>query len=157
MRRFILLTALALSLTACNEDGSTAVVENRLDGELSVQKTWFLTTLFADAVPAGERSTSERTSIGEDYAYALVGEAEAPADEWLVMKSYDRFESERGEELTIRVSNDTFAGDCAAQAAISQEDADLVTQRIFPGEFAGFTYDAASCSFTAAISDAGAD
>src|SRR6202000_3025230 len=57
----------------------------------------------------------------------------------------------RGKLLPLTVSDETFAGNCAAGAPLSQDDADFVTQRIFPLEFAGQRYDAASCASAGAV------
>ena len=51
------------------------------------------------------------------------------------------------------VSDATFVGSCAAGQPLSQDDADLVTQRIFPGDFAGLTYDARTCTMVPADGD----
>jgi hypothetical protein len=58
------------------------------------------------------------------------------------------------------VDDRTFTGNCAAGQPLSQDEADFVTQRIFPGEIGTATYDAKTCTMTPAApeaSDAGAD
>ena len=68
----------------------------------------------------------------------------------------------RGEVMHIAVSDSTFVGNCRS-GQITQEQADFVTSRIFPGPFAGKAYDAATCTTrdltpsSAAADDAGAD
>ena len=57
--------------------------------------------------------------------------------------------------ITDVVSDATFFGSCDAKQALSQGDADFITQRIFPGDFAKMIYDAKTCSSTPAP-DAGA-
>jgi hypothetical protein len=57
--------------------------------------------------------------------------------------------------LRIVVSDDTFTGDCAAGAPLGAEDAQLIVERIFPGELTGSTYDPATCMTSPTGSDGG--
>ena len=51
-----------------------------------------------------------------------------------------------------------IGGSCAAHQSLPQEDADFITERIFPGEFANVLYDAKTCtSSPKPVPDAGAD
>jgi hypothetical protein len=47
--------------------------------------------------------------------------------------------------LRITVADETFIGDCASGKPLSSEDAQLIVERIFPGDFAGVTYDSTAC------------
>jgi hypothetical protein len=76
--------------------------------------------------------------------------------------------------LSIPVEDTTFAGNCATGSFLSQQEADFITQVVFPsaqqgagweagpgGEhipnlFAGLRYDAATCALSP-IADAGAE
>jgi hypothetical protein len=153
----------------CSSDAPTQIVVDndylRVEGgaaaaPMTVFKVWWATTLLPDAVgPSGEGQT-QRTVPNTDYAYAVLApgwdpDSGAPPSRFLAAKSLLRLQAVRGETLHVRVSDDTFAGDCADGKPLSQDDADLVTQRIFPGEFAGLTYDAATCVATAAPTDGG--
>ena len=68
---------------------------------------------------------------------------------------------DKGNVLHITVDDAHVVGNCAAGHLLAQADADFITQNIFPGEFAGMTYDAAACSLVpildAGSSDAGTD
>ena len=79
-----------------------------------------------------------------------------PPTALMVVKSKAPFSVGRGDLLHIAVSDQTFAGNCAAKEPLSQEDVDFITQRIFPAEFTGFTYDAKTCTMKPVPSDAGA-
>jgi hypothetical protein len=72
------------------------------------------------------------------------------------VKSSAKLAVTRGSTLTIGVSDATFVGRCAAGTALSQDDADFITQRIFPGDFAAVTYDAKTCAATPVL-DGGQD
>jgi len=89
--------------------------------------------------------------------------SKTPPTRFVVLQSKAPLALRRGETLHIVVDDQTFTGSCAAQQPLSQDDADFITQRIFPAEFANATYDAKTCTTTptsttaAAASDAGAD
>jgi hypothetical protein len=63
----------------------------------------------------------------------------------------------RGDQLQIFVSDDTFVGNCAAGTPLDADSARLIVERIFPGDFAGVTYDPASCLTTPVAVDAAVD
>ena len=172
-----LVVAFAASLAACEtEDASKAVVENgypRLApggdpaNQIVVYRAWWVATYFPDPVAGGATSAEQRSVPASDYAYAVLapGWEEAtgtPPSELVVVKSKAPLSLARGETLHILVDDQTFAGRCVANQPLSQDEADLITQRIFPGEFAGMTYDAATCKLsppvgTASDGDAGGD
>ena len=49
----------------------------------------------------------------------------------------------------------TFLGDCRAGKPLNQDEAAVITQRIFPGNFNGGTYDAKTCAFIRDMTDGG--
>ncbi|HEY3252349.1 MAG TPA: hypothetical protein VGJ91_00290, partial [Polyangiaceae bacterium] len=71
------------------------------------------------------------------------------------LRSTHELDVDRGELLTFVVSEQATVGDCRAGKALAQEDADYITQRIFPAEFAELSYDAASCTTSPAASGEG--
>ena len=62
---------------------------------------------------------------------------------------------DRAGNATLTGSDDTFAGDCAAGSTLADVDAQLIAQRIFPGDFTGTTYDPTTCTTTPAAPDGG--
>jgi hypothetical protein len=167
-----LVSALSLGthLAACETEAPTkAVVENAypapVDGadpahQTVVYRAWWVTTYFPEAVPAGASSTEQRSVPAADFAYALLAKgwdpsSTTPPTAFVVVKSKAPLSVARGEVLPIVVSDATFSGNCAANAPLSQEDADFITQRLFPREFSGFTYNAKTCTMTAEV-EAGA-
>lgn len=162
---------LTLALGCETESPSTAVVENAfpvpMDGgdpsqQLTVYRVWYSTTLFLDPVSPGQVSDPQRTVPGSDYAYALLAvgwdpSSTAPPATLIALRSSEKFPVKLGDVLDIRVSDDAFVGNCAAGKALSQADADFITQRIFPGSFANLQYNSVTCTSTTLAVDGGAE
>jgi len=158
-------------LVGCEtEDATMAVVDNAYpvasDGaattEITVYKVWWRTTLFLDAVAPGAEGATERTVPTTDTAYAVLAPGWDPSSPHppavlLAAKSVAPLSVARGDLLHITISDATFIGNCASGRPLSQDEADFITQRIFPGDFAGVTYDANTCTSTPLASDAGTD
>lgn len=145
--------ALAALLLAC-DDPTMIVVDDAYPAGTNVDQVWWSETLVPDVIGPGGESPAYRTVPADDYAYAVLDRDGA----LLVVRSKTPLSATRGDTLHVIVSQDTFDGDCAAGTPLSQAVADEITQSIFPGEFAGAVYDAATCK-TARPSgpDAGAD
>jgi hypothetical protein len=165
------LSCVALFVAGCDgEAPTTASVRNDypapVDGgapaaQNVVLRVWYATTLFASPVAPGVTSEEERTVPGEDYVYAVLAvgwdpASGAPPSRVIPLRSKGRLAVKRGDLGLVTVSPATFDGDCAAGSPLSQDDADFVTQRIFPGAFAGLLYDAATCTARAPTADGGA-
>jgi hypothetical protein len=145
--------------SACNtSEPTTAVLSNEYPpgssagspDTMSVYKGWWAVAQFPRPVAAGEMSDPVRIVPGNDYGYALLApgwEAAngAPPTTVIPLRSAQKLSVGRGELLTFVVSEWATIGDCGTGNPLTQEDADYVTQRIFPGEFANLVYDAASC------------
>jgi hypothetical protein len=164
------LAAAAAPLSACNDTASTVVVANGYPTEadggavapMTVFKVWWTTTLIADPVAPGATSAAERTVPGDDFAYALLAPGWSPdfggAPPGLIAaRSAARLTVARGDQLQIVVSDDTFEGNCAAGKPLDADTAAVIVERIFPGDFAGLTYDPATCATTPVTGDAGVD
>jgi len=135
-----------LLLLACETEAPTkGVVVNGFtaDQDLVVHRVWWESTYFANPLRPGETSPEERTVPETGIAYAVI---ERKDQSFVVMKSKEPLSVARGELLYIVVSDETFTGNCAANAPLSQEDAEFLTVRIFPGEFANAKYDAKTCT-----------
>jgi len=148
-----------LGLATCNSTATTAVVKNGY-GDAVVHKVWWNTTLIADALEPGAASAPQRAVPGDDLAYALIspgrpGEAGPPG--LIALQSRQRLSIARGDQLEIDVLDSSFEGNCDASAPLDDASARFITGRIFPGDFAGATYDPATCVTTPATTDAGSD
>ncbi len=176
MRTFAIAALLAvpmpLVMTACEtETPTTAVVENDYpavsDGgdpaqELSIYKVWYSTTVFLDPLAPGQESDSQRIVPASDHAYVLLAAGWDPSStttpaKLIPIRSTDAFTISRGGSLRIGVSDPAFVGNCGAGKPLSQDDADFITQRIFPGDFAAVEYDAKTCTSIPLPSDGRGD
>jgi hypothetical protein len=162
---------LLLGVAACETpDPTSAVVDNAYPAspdppitgpQIVVYKVWWAATLFEEPVAPTGSSDVERSVPTSDIAYALLAPGWDPASgvpptKLVPVRSKNKLAAPRGDTLHIVVSDDTFRGSCDARQPLSQEDADIITKRIFPGEFANVTYDAKTCT-TSALHDAGSE
>lgn len=171
LARILVSIALFGALACDTENPAMVVVDNGYppvpDGgdpttQMTVFKVWWVTSLLADAVGPGSAGQPQRTVPNTDFAYALIApgwdpSSPMPPTTFVAERSALKLTVTRGDTLHVRVSDETFVGHCAAGRPLSQDDADFVTQRLFPGDFAGLTYDAATCVATASSGDAGLD
>ena len=171
--RSFLLVALAspaAALLGCDTaDPTLAVVDNGYppppDGaesqQTAVVKVWWSVTLFPDPVAAGASSAENRVVPARDYAYALLAPgwsplSPVPPSRLVVVRTREKVDVGRGGTTHITISPATTVGDCDAGSTLTQGETDAITQRIFPGDFAGHVYDASLCVTTSSILD-GAD
>lgn len=162
MRRWIPLLALLLTHTGCGTETPTeAVVSNGYPASeaLAVYRAWYATTLFGDPLAPESASAAQRTVPGSATAYAVLAlgwdpSSKAKPTSFVPIQSKRELSVERGDTLRIVVSDRTFTGRCEGGEPLDQSDADFITQRIFPGDFAGVHYDASTCTATA-VSDGG--
>jgi hypothetical protein len=145
------------------ENATTVVVDNDYppipDGgdvgkEMTVFKVWWVTSFMPDPVSPGNQGQPQRTVPNSDFAYAVLVPGWDPSAATAPMKlvaatSTVKLGVARGDVLHVQVSDTTFHGNCAVGQSLPQDDADFITQRIFPGDFAGVAYDAKSCTTTA--------
>jgi len=157
--RVLAVSSLVVAFAACDtEDASKAVVENGYR-QTVVYRAWWVATYFPEPVAGGATSTEQRSVPASDFAYAVLAQNWDPASAtppaaFVVVRSKAPLSVARGDTLHITIDDQTFTGSCAADQPLSQEEADLITQRIFPGEFANVTYDAKTCTTTPAASAA---
>jgi hypothetical protein len=170
---FAVAASAATAMLACEtETATSAVVDNAYPAppegadpalQTVVYRAWWVATYFQDPVAGGAASAEQRSIPASEVAYAVLAPewdpaSTTPPSRLIVVKSKAPLTSTRGELLHIAVSDQTFTGNCLAAQPLSQEEADFITQRIFPGEFEGVTYDAKTCTSTAVPTDeAGVD
>lgn len=162
-----LLAATLILPAACDTETPTSVVvdnafpavgDSSVDAEvMTVYQVWWRTTLLENPVAPGAESERERTVPGSDYAYVLVAPAWDSASgrgptRLLALRSAAALSVARGDTLHIAVGPAGFVGNCAAGTALTADDADLITTRIFPGAFSGVHYDPATCTTTPVVS-----
>jgi hypothetical protein len=168
----LLVSIALLGAAACDTENPTMVVVDNgyapvPDGgdpktQMTVFKVWWVTSLLPDAVGPGGEGQPQRTVPNTDFAYALIApgwdpSSPMPPTTFVAARSAVRLTASRGDTLHVPVSDNTFVGNCAVGKPLLQDDADFITQRIFPAEFTGSTYDAATCVATGSSADAGVD
>jgi len=145
---------------ACNtSEPTTAVLSNEYPNaseassaaSTTIYKGWWSVAQFADPVLPRQVSDPVRIVPGSDYGYALLAlgwdaTSGAPPTQLVPVRTVRQLSVARGELLNFLVSPSSIVGDCRNGDPLSQEDAEFITQRIFPGAFTGLAYDAASCS-----------
>jgi hypothetical protein len=142
--------ALGFLLGACESpDPSQAVIDNGYsaadESAASVARGWWFVAAFLAPVPPGAESAPVRVVEGSDFAYALLAR-EADPGALIPVRTRAALSAKRGETLHLEIAPANVLGDCATGEPLSQTDADFITQRIFPGPFAGSIYDAATCT-----------
>lgn len=149
-----LVLSLLLGAAACETpDPTSAVVDNAYPepSQVVVYKVWWAATLFNDPVVPGASSDIQRSVPESDVVYALLAPgwdpvSGSPPTKLVAVRSKEKLVAPRGDTLHIVVSDATFTGSCDARQPLSQADADFITQRIFPGDFANVAYDAQKCA-----------
>jgi hypothetical protein len=142
----------------CVPYSTNVVIENRYTSAtpspLVIYRAAWHAIAFKEPIAPGASSAAEVTvPASNNTAYVVVAPGWDPASstkptKLVVMQSRDGFEVHLDTTLHIPVDDATFAGNCAAGSRLAQADADVLTQLVFPGDFAGVTYDAATCITT---------
>lgn len=122
---------------------------------------WWQAVSFGDPIAPGESSGLQPTvPASQNTAYVVLAPgwdptSTTPPTAFVVLESRAGYAVSLGDTLHIPVDDTTFAGNCAAGSRLTQEQADTITQLVFPAIFAGLRYDAATCS-TTPVADAAA-
>jgi hypothetical protein len=143
-------------VTGCDTPTAYVVLENEYprsaERPLVVYDAFWQAVEFKTPLPPGASSLPQVTlSASANTAYVLLAPgwdtASATAPEaYVLLQSREGFSVSLDETLDIPVDDATFAGSCAAGSPLSQEQADFMTQIVFPGEFGARGYDAATCT-----------
>jgi hypothetical protein len=164
------LVVLPLLATGCDDQPTTVLVENDYpptataaasEPGTTVFKVWWVTTLFPSPVAPGAVSETERTIPSTDFAYALLApgwspDSATPPTRLVALESTQKLTASAHQLLTIALSDQLFTGNCAAGSVLGDDDAQLIVHSIFPGSFAGLSYDPATCTTAPVTTDAGA-
>jgi hypothetical protein len=109
---------------------------------------------FHDAVLPGSSSEPQTTlAASATTAYVVLAPGwdpttGTPPTSFVILQSRQGFEVHLDTTLRIAVDDSTFIGNCAAGSVLPQEQADFITQLVFPTELGPFSYDAATCTTT---------
>jgi hypothetical protein len=153
-----------LLLSGCGDAPHTYV---SLDNEYPASGTspvvyqgWWQAVPFSTPIPPGGSSGPQSTVAASDNAaYVVLAPGWDPSSNalptsFIVMQSKTGFAVHLNDTLHIPVDDEHFAGNCLAGSRLTQEQADFITQLVFPRTFAAFRYDAATCT-TTPMGDAG--
>lgn len=148
---------IALSCSGCDQPHTYVVLENnypRSSVPLVVYHAFWQAVSFQTAVPPGSSSDRQDTipaSLNTAYVVLAPGwdvtSSTAPTS-LVALQSRNGFEVHLNDTLHIVVDDERFAGNCDSGSFLSPEQADFITQRVFASDFAGLSYDAASCTTT---------
>jgi hypothetical protein len=119
-------------------------------------------------IPPGASSAPQQVvPTSGDTAYVVLApgwnpSSSTPPTPFIVLESRSTYALALGSTLDIAVDDTAFEGDCAAGSTLTHAQADFLTQIVFADDFAGMSYDAATCRTTdigdaAASGDASAD
>jgi hypothetical protein len=139
------------------------VLDNDYSAESAfvVYQAFWQAVPFQNPIPPGSSSDPQSTvAASENTAYVVLAPgwdstSESAPTMFVVLQSKQGFGVHVNDTLHIHVSDDAFAGNCAAGSVLTQSQADFITQIVFSSTFAGLAYDAATCT-TTPIGDAGA-
>jgi len=134
----------------------------RQDALVIYDAQWLNVSFQGQAVAPGASSTPESTvpASADNTAYVVLAPGWDPASATpptalVVLRSRGGFAVALGDTLHIPVDDRSFEGNCAGGSHLTQDEADFLTQIVFPGDFAGLHYDAATCT-TSQMGDGGA-
>lgn len=131
---------------------------------LIIYDAYWLNISFAGSPIAPGASSDPQLAIptSGDAAYVVLAPGWDPSSEkqpasLIVLQSRSTYALALGDTLSIAVDDAAFAGNCAAGSSLTQEQAAFLTEIVFAADFAGFTYDASTCTVTAVGEGGGGD
>lgn len=158
MANAALAATLAVFSLACDKPSTDVIVDNDYPpsptNALVVYRVHWQAVTFDQPISPGASSEPQSTvPASANTAYVVLAPgwdptSATPPTSFIVMQSASGFEVHLGDTLHIPVDDTTFVGSCAANNPLSQADADFITHRVFPDDFAAFAYDAATCTTT---------
>jgi hypothetical protein len=158
VRAFAICALLAPFVIGCDSPNTNVVLENdyppAATNALVVFHAFWQAVSFTTPIPPGAASDPRSTvAASPNTAYVLLAPGWDPAmsgtpTSFIVLQSRAGFEVHVNDTVHIPVDDMTFAGNCAAGSFLSQEQADFITQQVFASDFAGLSYDAATCATT---------
>jgi hypothetical protein len=159
----------ALLATGCaNVDTpyTYAVVDNDYSADaaapLVVYQAYWQAVAFTTPIPPGSSSAPQSTVPASDNTAWVVlapgwnPSSPSPPRSYVILQSRSGFAVDLNDTVHIPVDDANFAGNCATGSALTQSQADFITQLVFPSLFRGLQYDAATCTTTPVV-DGGAE
>jgi len=122
-----------------------------------VYQGWWQAVAFgAPIVPGGSSGLQPTVPASDNTAYVVLAPGWDPntrtmPTSFVVLRSRSGYSVNLGDTLRIVVDDASFEGDCATGSHLTQDQADIITQLVFPNVFAGLRYDAATCTTTSTM------
>lgn len=148
----------------CDTPSTSVAIDNdypmTTTGALVIYRALWQAVSFTTPIPPGSASDPQSTvAASANTAYVVLAPGWDPAVDggpskptsFIVLQSQSGFEVHLNNTLHIPVDDMTFVGHCAAGSFLSQDQADFITQRVFANDFAGLSYDAATCTTTGGL------
>ena len=153
---------LASLLAGCDTPHTYVVIDNNysLSTSFVIYRAFWQSASFPTPVPPGSSSDPQAAlPASANTAYVVLAPNWNPASSnaptaFIVMQSRSGFELHLDHTLHIPVDDVNFVGNCSAGSILSQDEADLITQRVFADTFTDLRYDATTCT-TTPIDDSG--
>ncbi len=141
--------------SGCDAPQTYVVLDNdyppeRADSFVIYEALWQAVS-FQTPVPPGSSSDPEKTvpaSVNTAYVVLAPGwdpAGAAPPTSFIVLQSRSGLGVHLNSTLHIPVNDTTFAGNCTQNSFLTRDQADFITQFVFASDFAGRTYDPATC------------
>jgi hypothetical protein len=156
LRAVSLCALVAFSATGCDSPNTNVVLDNRYPPSttdaLVVYHAFWQAVSFTTPIRPGASSDPQNTvAASANTAYVLLAPGWDPTQSTsppslIVLSSQTGFDVHVNQTLRIPVDDSTFVGNCAAGRFLPQDQADFITQRVFASDFAGRSYDAATCT-----------
>ncbi len=151
-----------LLLSGCGDAAHTYVsLDNQYGASgpsLVVYQGWWQAVPFAvplstPILPGGSSGPMPTVAASDNTAYVVLAPGWDPSSNAaptsvIVMQSKTGFAVHLNDTLHIPVDDEHFAGNCLAGSHLTQQQADFITQLVFPATFGAIRYDAATCTAT---------
>jgi hypothetical protein len=152
---------LGVALVGCDQPHTTVVVDNHYPALIVYRASWQAVSFQTPILPGSSSDPQSTLAASPNAAYVLLApgwdpQRSTPPTSFVVMQSVGGFGVNLDETLHIPVDDTTFIGNCASGSFLRQDQADFITQFVFPSDFASSSYDPKSCT-TTPIGDAGGD
>lgn len=140
-----------LALTACDTPRTEVLFENAFGPDLMVYRArWHSVALAEPLAPGAVAAPLPCVPASPTPAWVLLApgwspEQAGPPSRLVVLRSREPLELHLDHTLQVLIDDAHFDGRCGAARALDQADADFATARLFTDEFAGRSYDAATC------------
>jgi len=153
---------LASLLSGCDTPHTYVVLDNNysLSTSFVIYQAFWQSVSFPIPIRPGSSSDPQAAiPASANTAYVVLAPNWDPKSStaptaFIVMQSRSGFELHLNHTLHIPVDDGNFVGNCSAGSILSQDQADLITQRVFADTFTDLRYDATTCT-TTPINDSG--